>query len=319
MIKVGFFFADDPRSDWNSSYWRIFLPAKYLHETKKYEVTMAHLTALPASMETFDVYIIERAIFGGVLRIIEKLKEAGKKVFITIDDCYDKIPEYIPSSAVWKSGTKLAELRQGMGIVDGTLVASKELAKYYGSHGKTFLVENYYPDHWFDYPVIRGSYDLGWSGTASHMHSWKGSGCAKAIRGSGKTFLLNCGAFPKMMEILDGLYSKYIPWTKQEDYPQVVDKFNVGLAPLSGEYDNYRSNIKVLLYSVRGKPWAASQLAPYLEAQGGIPTDNVAQNWVKTIEAVYNHYDALSRSAREWAYGYRITANISKYEELFDA
>lgn len=308
-------YSDSPHLEFNASQWRIVIPHKALIG-KGHDVAIDHISRIQFHLDS-DVFVIERDLISVFFTAIRQLKKKGKRVIATFDDCYDEMPSNLPAYKTWFGNNKhyLNEFHECLGIIDMAIVPSRSLAKYYSKFGRIEVIENYYPDEWLDYPVEEPKCDLGWSGNATHEQSWEDSKLKSAMKEIGRTFILNTSDVG-VVNNLHGLFDAHIPWTKHHLYPYIVDKFRVGLAPLAGEYDRYRSNIKIVNYAARGKPWIASDLDPYWGCDGGILVKNTKNGWINAVNEVFNEYDRYSMMARNWASQYRISENINKYEEM---
>lgn len=314
MSRVVMLYADAKYLEMNASTWRVEIPFRAL-KAKGYDIAIDHISRIQSHLDS-DVFVIERNLLGPFYRLIKELKEKGKRIIATFDDCYHLMPKYLPAYEVWHGDNDyLKQFEEILGMVDISIVPSYLLADYYSKFGRIEVVENYYPDEWLEIPSKEPRFELGWSGNATHLHSWQNSKLDSALKESNRKFLLNTSD-SNVINKLHGLYSAHYPWVHHNDYPSLVDEFMVGLAPLAGEYDSYRSNIKLVNYAVRGRPFVASNLAPYHNCDGGILVKNSKKGWIEGIEEVFNEYEKYSMMARNWAYGYRISANIHKYEEL---
>lgn len=313
MVKTVILYGDNSHLEFNASFFRCEIPATALR-SKGHHVVLDSLTQVESYLD-YDIFLFERNLFGPFLPLIKRLKKQGKKVYATWDDNYHLMPKNLPAYPVWHGqNSYLKELEEALGIIDAGFVPSQALKDYYSKFGNTQLVENFYPDAWLDIPKTEPLYELGWSGNATHIQSWENSNLIPALRDSKRSLLVN-SSDGGVLGKLYGLYSAQVPWTKHSKYFSIVDKFSVGLAPLAGEYDRYRSNIKVLLYAARGKPWIASDLEPYRDAKGGMVVGNTKDEWVTAINHVFNDYERFSNMAREWAFSYRMSANLDKYEQ----
>jgi hypothetical protein len=309
--KIGFFYGDAVHMAWNSSYWRCQLPAKAL---TGHEVVLAHVNTLPSHADC-DVFFVERCLFEPYLSFLKTQKAKGSRVYCTFDDNFALFPKFLPGYPLWKA--KHTEFIQGLGEIDGGLCPSQLLVDYYSRYGNIKLVENYYPDSWYDEPVNpTPEFELGISCSISHMESIKHSKILEALKQSDYSLLFNAGQAHQLMDMMQGLYSEYSHWTRQQDYTKIVDRFAVGLAPLAGEYDRYRSNIKCLLYNVRGRPFVASRLDPYFKMFGGVLVDNTVKGWLEGIEKVLKDYKLYADLGREQALNYKLSENIYRYQEL---
>lgn len=282
-----------------------------------------------------DVVVVERTIAREAYGLIQLQMREGKQVWITFDDHYGLIPG-TSSHAIWRGGKKaldgrgsiLNEFRQGLRMVTGYMTPSKLLCEdfsMYSSNGKH--VPNYLSqESWSnlsspDPNIIT----VGYGGTNLHNISLKESEVITALgRLSKKYQKFQFHLQPNFEDVIAmcdraGVRHEIGGWQHFSQWPRTVSQFTIGIAPLSGTYDERRSNLKVLEYAMAGVPWVATRGAPYLEARGGILIDNSAGAWFSAIdELIYNKplYTRLSQEGKEWALEHNQNC-ARRYEEIF--
>jgi hypothetical protein len=134
---------------------------------------------------------------------------------------------------------------------------------------------------------------VGWGGSISHYDSFWGSGVFKAAERVStrhpELFWLICGNDDRIYQQLPvspyqkGLQGGVPPHV----WPQIVSEFDIGIAPLYGPYDQRRSWIKGIEYSLAGIPWIATEGEPYGDIAGwptGIQGPEIPDFWEQALE-----------------------------------
>ena len=104
-------------------------------------------------------------------------------------------------------------------------------------------------------------------------------------------------------------------------WPQVVKTFDIGVAPLSGPYDQRRSWLKTLEYGLAGVPWIATDGEPYRDhAAFGRLITNSPLTWELAIENTIRDLSQQQLQAeqhiplfQQWT----IDKQIPTYEKVF--
>jgi glycosyltransferase involved in cell wall biosynthesis len=328
----------DLQGEWNTSEHRIMNPARRLSErghrsfiTHIGEVLSDQIT-LPtrAELDQADVIIIERLCIGKAHALIEKYRGLGKQVWITFDDNYALIPG-TPARDIWrgkKSGSILNDFRDGLRLATGFMTPSKLLCEDFRMYNdRAEYVPNYLNlDWWSNTPAPSPDVKtIGYGGTSLHNISLRDSGVIPALgklcRESNKLKVHLQPPFPDVVQEFNRLGVRYSfgAWQAPEDWPKTVSQFTVGIAPLSGNYDMRRSNLKALEYATLGIPWVASQGDPYQEALGGILVKNRITNWYDALHEILTNarvYRDLSTSGLEWARTHNESC-ATRYMEVF--
>jgi hypothetical protein len=75
------------------------------------------------------------------------------------------------------------------------------------------------------------------------------------------------------------------PGVPPEMWPSIVKAFDIGVAPLTGLYDQRRSWLKGMEYSLAGIPWVATAGEPYKDiADLGVLVENHIDVWEYALE-----------------------------------
>jgi len=109
------------------------------------------------------------------------------------------------------------------------------------------------------------------------------------------------------------------PWL----WPQIVARFDIGLAPLAGDYDRRRSWIKVMEYALAGIPCAFTDYEPYDDLRPlGIPIENSSENWYHALKFLIENIKEVKQDAqarRQTALqDLTMAPNIDRYVNLFN-
>jgi hypothetical protein len=142
-----------------------------------------------------------------------------------------------------------------------------------------------------------------------------------------------CREFPRLQVHLQPAYPEVISafgktgvrfvtgnWQTFETWPKTVGTFDIGVAPLSGEYDRRRSLLKTLEFATAGIPWVATDEAPYKESEGGLRIPNKSSAWYGALRDVIIHrplYEQLSHEGRTWATAFNARCAV-RYLEVFN-
>ena len=105
--------------------------------------------------------------------------------------------------------------------------------------------------------------------------------------------VLICGD-PRNHELLpvpdnQKMFQPFIPY---DEWAKMLSKrFDIGIAPLAGEYDNYRSWIKPVEYCLTKTPWIGTRGPAYAEFENyGTLVDNGVDNWTTALLNKIDNY-----------------------------
>lgn len=325
----------DHDSELATSRWRCFTPARGLKEAG-HNVRLSHISRLHLQpIHKFDAVLAERILKPHDIRFIRGVNKACKIVF-TFDDAYTNLPGYASVLRYWRGndGSAIRDFRETMKLVDLNITPSLELNKLYGRGKLPFkLVPNFMSDErWgrVDLAAIKASTNnqapvLGWGGSAYHWESWSMSGVADALKSIQAKYEIELRIYvagiSKNLEPLDARGVKYkrdfVGWI---DWPEVLCTWDVSLAPAAGDYDLYRSNLRLVEAGLASIPYIASNYGPYKgEDSGGLLVDNTKDSWYRAIESAITGPglgDDITKRGHEWASGYLMSRNVSVYEDI---
>ena len=174
----------------------------------------------------------------------------------------------------------------------------------------------------------------------SHKISFEKSGVAKALqnvlRQRPQAKLMVCGD-SRIIDIVQcppkqAMHQPYVTW---QEWPRVLSRFDIGLAPLHGRYDASRSSIKSVEYSTLGIPFIATGCPTYADFQqnnvgwyipdAGTQAEREALWEVRLLDMI-DHYPAYLLKARsdmkysqEWWVDNRVTDIGNTYIEIVES
>lgn len=332
------FVCTDGMEDWNSSEWRCAIPCRAL---KKVGVDanlvwvedFVHGSKIcEDTCERADIIFIQRNLFGWVIPAVFKWKAKGKKIVVDFDDAYHLMPEHYRSYNFWHKGTyldgsgkpkslgfhPLFDIHTMVAHVDAITSPSYNLLNYWSPYNKNlYWFPNLYDSETL---VVRDKIEksgykiIGWGGGDSHLDSWKDSNIVPAIRNicsdDPSVRLMLCGGSHPIYALFKDIPADQLivyPWMPVKDWATYIDMFDVGVAPLSGPYDDARSWIKVLELMVMKKSWVASDRVPYrpLDSYGSL-VDNSINAWEEAIRKAL-----FSPDPSKIELGYKFALNMS--------
>jgi glycosyltransferase involved in cell wall biosynthesis len=182
---------------------------------------------------------------------------------------------------------------------------------------------------------------VAWGGSLSHTPGWRNSGIQEAFRR-----ILQERDYVRLLIIGDKrvvdelplrkdrvMFRHYTPWWI---WQQTLKRYDIGLAPLAGEYDDRRSSLKVAEYLLAGIPFIASNSPVYsdfTEADSGIfvkhddyPYDERVEDWYQSTIEMLDKLDYYNENAQknieEIGMTYDVDRNvdaiIAVYEEIIE-
>jgi glycosyltransferase involved in cell wall biosynthesis len=262
-----------------------------------------------------DLIVVERNLFGPVLTAIMHWKAQGKGVIATFDDAYHLLPEDNLSHDFWLKGIArkkqddqvvqeiidpppITQFKWGLRMVDGAVVASKKLVEDWEEFTDIRHLPMYLDlERYRDLPEKEPEDDtvvIGWSGSLSHLHSFS-SGILEALervaraRPEVRLKIGNDRRIYDKLSVPEG-QKELTPWVPYGEWPEILDSYDIGLAPMEGDYDARRSWVKVLEYMAVKVPWLASASPAYQElADYGILVENTAEAWEMALLDLVDH------------------------------
>lgn len=357
------FIVADGLNEFNSSNFRVAIPADALiragHNVSIINVRqwMHQTDYCKSRCVDADIIHLQRVLIRDTHDHIKYWRSKGKAVVADWDDYYSGILDDNAAAPFWYHGEvgitlssglqydkKLEEhpidqFVSGLQVCTAGITPSKILSKDYEVYTPTFVVENY-----LDTKLYRAAPKhnnspytvLGWGGSLSHVQSWRDSGIEDALgqilseRDDVRLLIIGDTRIRDQLPIRrDRIwFTPYIGWW---DWQKTLMRYDIGLAPLAGEYDDRRSSLKVAEYLMAGLPFVASKSPVYermWDADSGhfvkhddYSYDDRVDDWYRsTIDIIDNigHYNKLaSDNIETWGMRYDIDRNVPNIIEVY--
>ena len=345
--------------EWNCSSWRMKIPSdavnRALETNPKYATWSAKLIHVsgfqnyldPAIQELVgpvDIIVFQRNLISeGIFDAIDYWRGMQKPVIVDLDDAYQILPFSNPAHAFWIENkpnldpAPLKMLETGLAKCDGLTAPNRLLLSDWQHVVAGYYLPNYAEaDWWTDLPertvlkAERGLTDriiIGWGGSVSHYDSWWGSGireaATKVCQQHPEVLWMICGNDSRVYEQLPvpAENKLFQPGVMPQDWPKIVQTFDIGVAPLFGPYDQRRSWIKGLEYLLAGVPWVGTAGEPYRDiGQLGTLVSSNAEAWTTALTAKIKHLEAEQTAgqakvqlARKWL----MSNQLPHYEQVY--
>ena len=289
----------DGGSEYNSGHWQTAIPCGALIRGG-HDVRIPHINQWLYNTEEIrrivadaDLILIQRVLVEESANMARQWKERGKAIAVTFDDAYQllKVEDGNQASKFWVEGKveishpmgeayekhleihPLEQFRNAMRYINAGIVPSRILAEDWTPYCKMFYIPNY-----IDSPrYLKAKRDvrpdpnwitIGWGGSLSHLPSFKKSGVMEALRRvilkrDNVRFLL--AGDKRVYDLLPLTESKkvYQQYVHYLDWPKVLARYDIGIAPLFSRYDSSRSSIKSEEYTIMGIPFVATGCPTY--------------------------------------------------------
>jgi glycosyltransferase involved in cell wall biosynthesis len=349
-MRIVYVYADNPK-EWNSSEWRCAVPARAMNRSgcnSAEMISMVDFANNPAKANDVcgpaDVIVVQRNFFGPVLSAIQHWKARDKVVIGDFDDAFDLMPPSNPSYAFWSQGIvrrsdgstermdppPLTQFKWGLRLLHAATVPSKRLADDWRSYAEMFYLPNYIDLEKYQNvtPEPHDGIIIGWGGSISHLQSFTESGVLTAlkrvVRSRPQVRVMICGNDRRILDSLSIPPDRLVhqPWTAYTEWSQTLSRFDIGLAPLYGAYDERRSWIKVMEYMLMKIPWVASEGPTYhdLRAYGWLVKNN-ASAWERVLLDMIDHLEdyrlEVSREPYLYALSQGVDENIQKITNTY--
>ena len=343
-MRIVYVYADTP-AEWNCSEWRCAVPARAINRTQRHSAELLSITDFAHNTphaqlvcSQADIIVVQRNLIGPVLSAIQHWKARDKVVIADFDDAYNLMPPSNVSYAYWHQGLvkgsngqvdkidppPLTQFKWGLRLVHAATTPSKRLGDDWRSYTEIHYLPNYIDLEKYQRAVAEPHEGviIGWGGSMSHLQSFKESGLISALKAVCQkrpdVKVMLCGSDTRIGNLLDLPINQKIlqPWVPYNDWAQTLSKFDIGLAPLYGAYDDRRSWIKVLEYMVMKIPWVASEgpasneLRPY-----GWLVKNTAGAWERVLLDMIDHLEDHKSEATKDPYLFGISQGIDENVE----
>ena len=297
MSKVTWVVADG-FSEYNSSHFRCTILYNQLVKSDSWTGSIVTIDDWLANNDNCkkecmnsDVIILQRVLVKESLTVAMYYKQHGVKVYVDFDDAYQLIGEENAAYGFWGEGkinmpsplayekidirveNPVSQFRDALRMIDGGITPSQVLSNDWALYGKMFTLPNYLDWDRYEHEYLTRTESannkivVGWGGSMSHLTSFTGSGIVPALQemtrmGIAKFLLVGDKRVLPLLGIPERelLFNPYVMWMK---WINIVLRFDIGLAPLSGAYDCRRSRLKVMEYIALGIPFIATRSYVY--------------------------------------------------------
>jgi glycosyltransferase involved in cell wall biosynthesis len=238
-----------------------------------------------------DIIHLQRVMIEDTHRYITYWKSLGKAVVVDFDDRYRLIDETNAAAPFWLHGEvevtlgegvkykkeldkhPIEQFKQGIKLCTAGITPSVVLSDSWEDHVPMFVIRNYLDSSaYHSVPKQDNSPNiiLGWGGSLSHQKGWAASAVNEALKRilqeRENVYLLIIGDenITKNLPVPRHkvLHMPYVAWWH---WQKTLKRYDIGLAPLAGDYDDGRSNLKVAEYLMGGIPFVASKSPVYRE------------------------------------------------------
>jgi glycosyltransferase involved in cell wall biosynthesis len=349
-MKIIYVYSDTA-SEWNRSERRCAIPARAINRTLRHHAELisipefeSHAPAAVAACQAADVIVVQRHLVGAVLSAIQHWKASGKIILADFDDVYNFNPPTIPIHRYWirklvrnpdqnipvarTDPPPLSQFKWGLSLVHAATVPSKRLASDWQAYAETIYLPNYIELSTYQNTLRESHQDIiiGWSGSLSHLRSFNDSQVIQALRrvsqARPRVKVMICGCDQDMFNVLSLPAKQKIwhPWVPYRDWPRLLSRFDIGIAPLHGPYDERRSWVKVLEYMVMKIPWIASDGPAYHDLRSyGWLANNSASAWERLLFDMIDHLDDYRHNAAKEPYLFGLAQGIDdNVERILD-
>lgn len=343
----------DGLNEFNSSNFRVAIPTDALikagHTVHILNVRqwMARTDYARQICMNADIIHLQRVLVSDTHKDIGYWRSKGKAIAVDFDDAYDLIHDDNAAAPFWLHGKvsirlesgyeyeqtldehPLEQFKKGLRKCTALITPSGILSDDWKVGAPEFVVPNFLKQELYRNARKHDNGDwiyLGWGGSLSHVQSWKDSGINDAMkqvlqdRDYVKLYLVGDKRVLDQLPIRKDkvVFSPYVPWWQ---WQSILMHYDIGLAPLAGDYDDRRSNLKVAEYLMAGLPFVATKSPVYADfwgADSGRFTehgykeesyDSRVASWYDSLIDVIDNIDD---------YRVRADANIKDYGERYD-
>jgi glycosyltransferase involved in cell wall biosynthesis len=277
-----------------------------------------------------DVLVPLRLWQPSILDAIRHVHERGGLTVFDVDDDYWNLLTTNPVYESWQAPGVLDSLASVIRACRRVTTTTAPLAdRLLRINRDVRVIPNNLPgDAWpgspksleHDAPLV-----VGWAGGSSHYTD---------LREVSAVFPHVLERYPQVEVRLVGAHPNWFPERERivfadpvpiEEYPGLLSGFDIGLAPLADtRFNNSKSDLKVVEYSMIGLPSIASKVPAYSGSVRVGATGFLARNakdWLKHLRTLIEQPDVRSRmgaEARKWAESRVISRQIGLWLDAYE-
>jgi hypothetical protein len=294
-----------------------------------------------------DLLVIYRYLYGPILNALQYWKARDKKVIVDFDQAINYLPDDSPEYSFWFDGVPFADgaveeislidpipleqFKWGLGMVDAATVSSGRLADDWSRFTRVYEISDYI--NTYHYPSLNQTHEKEiWIGLGNNINydSVMNSGLLSAMgeickeRPEVRLVLCNLKKIPNIELYINPPQIKIYAPSIFEEWVNILLKLDIGLAPISGNYDLRMSRGSLLEFMISKIPMISSDQNFFHElSQFGQWTQNTPVAWKY---AILNTLDQLSvyqkKAAKEpflFAISQDVSANIDKVLKIYSS
>lgn len=274
-----------------------------------------------------DVVVFQRPSHPATPKMIEAVSALGKRAVVELDDDLWSIERTSPAWQGWNAqgGACLRRLEACIRAASCATVTTDALAaQIAGLNTDVRVLPNMLLDTAWPTPIPRDGSGvvIGWAGSSTHLTD------LMEVRGVIETVLdrapyarLEIAGLTKPPFEHDRV--SVIEPVGLDDYPALLSRFDIGLAPLADtRFNRAKSDLKYLEYAAVGIPTIASATGTYSSVSHGL-TGYLARNgkdWVKWLGLLVSNGQlrrTMGRAARLYAESRFISANVRAWSDAY--
>ncbi|WP_447747408.1 glycosyltransferase [Pseudomonas nicosulfuronedens] len=282
-------------------HYRIRQPFNSLCQAGQVEGMLSRLLLDPVELERFeaDVVVLQRQITDVQIDSIEQMKAASG--VLRVYELDDYLPN-VPLKSLHRDEMPrdiLRSLRKAVSLTDRFIVSTQPLAEAFADlHSDIRVVPNCLPpDWWLGLHSNRRAGRkprVGWAGGAGH------SGDLELLYDVVRDLAneVEWVFFGMCPDRLRPYVQEFHPGVEIERYPAQLAALDLdlALAPLEqNQFNDCKSNLRLLEYGVLGFPVVCSDVLPY---RGDLPVSRVKNRYRDWVDAIRLHIHDLDAAAR---------------------
>jgi glycosyltransferase involved in cell wall biosynthesis len=274
------------------------------------------------------VLIVERLWHPNVLAGVQYANSRGVMTVFDVDDDYWALDPNNPAHAFWNDEHlgQLAQVIKAASLVTTSTAPLAERMRRINPNVR--VLPNMLPDeHWpteaknvrHGDPVV-----VGWAGSPSHYSDLtEFTAILPQILDTYPNVVVHlAGTEKERFPEHDRL--KFLDPVKIEQYPEILQTFDIGLAPVKDvRFNEAKSDLKVLEYGMVGLPVIASKVIAYSDSVRPGETGYLAKSpkdWLKYLKLLIEDGELRARlgaAGRSWAETRLMSRNVERWERTY--
>jgi glycosyltransferase involved in cell wall biosynthesis len=260
--------------------WRMRLPAScWKNEDLPFIVSLSDIAITYEELLGYDIIVVQRLTDYNQWKVLNALKKAGKKIVYELDDDIFSVEPTNPAYILCGRDDVRHTVRSCLDIADRVIVTTLELAAALNVTEKAIVYPNSISMDMFS-PLRETPPDrpprLFWAGSSTHTEDFYMvlMPLLQLMRKHEKLEIVVLGGIPKSLtNVLEEEKEQLVrrvslqPFMRPELYLQALKggiNADVGLIPLRDcKFNQSKSVVKALEYTMAGLPVVASNVAPY--------------------------------------------------------